>query len=192
MCAAKRAEGQAEYYRVMEDLQKRFPRFKLVPKEDSSLMKVIHFVLRVISFNQMLTFMSSFTTTIGYTIYTPSTWAMQGPYSRACTLRHEGVHMDQLSRMGFLKFAFLYLFFPLPIVLAIGRMLLEQEAYEETLRAYVEYFGLRLTKEDTALRSRIVGHFVGASYLWTWPFRKNVERWYDDFMWELEQAHDGD
>ena len=55
----------------------------------------------------------------------------------------------------------------------------EQEAYEESMRATVEKVGISiLANED--YRRRMVKRFTGAAYVWTWPFKKSVERWYDD------------
>ena len=179
-----------EHERVVESLMLEFPAFKLVEKKNSWFMKVIAFLLKVITFGRMNTFMTSFTTTIGYTIYTPSTWVSRSYISRAETLRHEGVHMRQLMRMGWLGFTFMYLLFVFPVGLALGRYLLESEAYEESLRAVADYYGVEAIRDED-LKKGIVDHFVSAEYFWMWPFRKNVERWYDEFVSELERTYLG-
>lgn len=179
-----------ELERVNEELMKKFPRFKLVDKKNSLFMKAIDIFLKLITFGHMKTFMINYTTTVGFTVYTPSTWISRSHLSRAETLRHEGVHMAQLTRLGFFTYVFLYLFFILPGGLALGRMLLESEAYEESLRAVADYYGVEKLREKS-IRKSIVDHFVGPEYFWMWPFRENVERWYDDFVSELERIYLG-
>jgi hypothetical protein len=179
-----------EYERVVEALMVEFPDFKIVAKKDSKLMKAIDVFLKLVTFGFSISFMSGFTTTIGYTVYTPSTWDDRSYLSRAETLRHESVHMQQLARMGWPGFLFMYLIFVLPGGLALGRFLLESEAYEESLRAVADYYGVEALRDED-LRKNTVGHFVGAEYFWMWPFRKNVERWYDEFVSELERLYLG-
>lgn len=169
-------KGNAILAGVAQDVLTEFPSFRAVRKEDSKLMKLIDVLLRVLTFGQMKTFMSGYTTTIGTTVYTPSDWAGRDPLLRAITLRHERVHMRQRERFGAIGYALLYLLFPLPIGFAWGRTYLEGEAYEETLRAYVDYYGPVI---PSAERERIIGEFTGPAYFWMWPFRRATERWYD-------------
>ena len=39
-----------------------------------------------------------------------------------------------------------------------------------------------------ALRDRIVSQFTSPSYGWMWPFKKTVERWYDQAVDQLVRA----
>jgi len=83
--------------------------------------------------------------------------------------------------------ALLYLLPFFPLGLAYGRARLEWEAYTETLRATAELRGLAAA-QDPRLRERIVSRFVGPAYGWMWPFRRQVERWYDAVLEELARA----
>lgn len=149
-------------------------------------MRWIDVFLKGITFGKMKGFLDSYTTTIGNTVYVGSSWPVMGPYQRSATLRHEAVHMRQRRKYGFILFALTYLFLPLPAVLALGRMRLERAGYEETLRAYADYYGVRVLRENH-IRVRIVEQFTGSSYFWMWPFQKSVNRWYDDFVSKLEK-----
>lgn len=162
-----------ELSRVEREIKKEFPSFRVVMKKDSRLMSVLDVLLRIISFGQLRYFMK-FTTTLGTTVYVPNDWERFEALTRAVILRHEAVHMRQSRRYGRLLFSFLYLFFPLPVVLAYYRTELEKEAYEESLRAYHEYgVDIRLIK------AQMVSHFTSAEYLWMWPLKKSVEAWFD-------------
>ena len=185
-----RDSQREEYDRVLNELVLEFPDFKLVPKQSSWLMRGVDFFLKLITFGMMSSFMLRYTTTLGFTIYTPKPWDDRSWISRAETLRHEGVHMRQFLRMGWLGFSFMYLVFVFPGGLSLGRFLLESEAYEESLRAVADYYGVEALR-DADLRKRMVDHFVGPEYFWMWPFRKNVERWYDEFASELERTYLG-
>ena len=63
--------------------------------------------------------------------------------------------------------------------LAYGRAHIEWEAYRETLRATHELRGEGALRSPS-MRRRIVEQFVGPAYGWMWPFRGQVERWYDE------------
>lgn len=156
-------------------LKKEFPKFRLVEKKNSLLMKVINIFLRVITFGKMNTFMSDFTTTIGYAVYTPTNW---DTFDRVGVLRHERIHMQQKERYG-LWFSISYLFLWLPIGLAYFRMRYEQEAYEESMRYVSRKFGIEVI-ESEEYRKNTIKHFTSAEYFWTWLFKKSIEQWYDD------------
>lgn len=164
---------------LISDIKTEFPGFKIVDKEHSLLMKFIDVFLKVITFWNMRDFMSSFTTTIGCTVYVPSTWAARPPKSRMIVLRHERVHMRQRARRG-LWYSVSYLLFPLPTLWAYCRMRYEMEAYEESMRAILEYYGV--DSFTTALRKNYVQHFTGPEYFWTWPWKSRIESWYDSSL----------
>ena len=77
--------------------------------------------------------------------------------------------------------AVLYIFLPLPMGLAYFRARLEQEAYAETIRAAAEVWGQDVVR-GASYRAHIIEQFVGPSYGWMWPFRKALERWYDQIL----------
>lgn len=164
----------------LDEIRAEFPDFKLKSKSESWLMKAIHVFLLVITFGQMKTFMTKFTTTVGYTIYTPSSWAEMAPMSKVLILRHERVHMRQRKAKGSFWFTVSYLLLPFPVLWAYFRMKYEMEAYEESIRARWEYYGLKgFTPE---VREAMISRFTGPSYFWTWPWRKRIERWYDEVV----------
>lgn len=165
---------------ALEDLKKEilaeFPDFKVVPKSESSLMKAVNALLLVVSFGQIKQFMTSFTTTIGTTVYVTENWKVSTDQSKAILLRHERVHMRQARRLTRPLFSFLYLFVFLPGFLAYFRARFEKEAYEETVRATFEYYG-RQAVFAKDFRERIAKNFTGPAYLYMWPFPKTVDKW---------------
>ena len=77
-----------EYGGVLLETVVEFPGFKTVPKGTSTFMKLLGYLL---FFNKE--FMSSYTTTIGSNMYTPTEWDTWTPESKASILRHERVHL---------------------------------------------------------------------------------------------------
>lgn len=189
MSAAESIEpvGFTEYTSVVSETREEFPDFRIVSKSKSRLMKVIDIFLKVITFWQMKTFMTKATTTMGHTVYTSSEWGSRSLLIRASVIRHERVHMRQRRRYGAIVYAIIYLFWPLPCLLAMGRRDLEREAYQETIRAWAEYFGLEKLQRPE-VRDFFVGQFTSATYFWMWPFRKSMERWYDEFLQKVEHS----
>lgn len=169
---------------VEKDILAEFPEFKLVPKADSRLMKVANVLLLIITFGQMKSFMTKFTTTMGYTVFTPYNWGQRSDRSRVVTLMHERIHMRQRQKYGMLLFGFLYLFVAFPIGLAYFRMKFEKEAYEESLRVTALVAGVELLLTH-AHRESYIQHFTTAQYFWMWPFRGSIGRWYDETVARL-------
>ncbi len=163
-----------------------FPKFKLVPKSSSWLMKAIGAVLWVVTFGKQHTFLAEYITTIGYTVYTPSDWDKKPDITKIVTLRHERVHMRQRRKYGMFLFTCLYVFLPMPGGLAYFRYKFECEAYEETMRALSE---LAPWGEETVrsadYREELIDFFTSAQYFWMWPFRKSLETWYDGVLSRL-------
>ena len=86
-------------------IKKEFPRFEIIDKRESKLMKLLS---KVLFFNK--TFMTSYITVIGSKVYVPKMpWKKTNPFGAASVLAHEWVHMKDGKRLGFL-FKFLYLF----------------------------------------------------------------------------------
>lgn len=167
-------------------ITKEYPEFELRPKSSSALMKVINVILKVITFGLMKNFMSDFTTTIGYVVYTPTAWDGWSERGKIAILRHERVHMKQRKEKGGFWFSVSYLLLPFPILWAYYRMKYEMEAYEESMRVLWEYQGERAFTAD--YRFRMVRHFTTAEYFWTWPWRKRIECWYDGFVKRIVPA----
>ena len=164
-----------KYSKIIAEMEKEFPKFKLIEKKDSPLMKAVDIFLKVITIGKMKTFMTNFITTVGYKVYTPPEWK---EIDRIGVLRHERIHMRQMRHHGRIWFTLSYLFLWLPSGMAYFRKKYEQEAYEESMRYRAVTYGIRYI-EDTAFREVTINHFTSAQYFWTWPFRKSIEKWYD-------------
>jgi hypothetical protein len=161
---------------LQNEISHEFPDFRLRKKGESTLMRLIGFVLMVMTFGKNRDFMTRFTTTLGNTIFVPDDWEKRLPMSQCITLRHERVHMRQSKKYGRLMFSFLYLFWPLPVFRATWRRRFEQEAYEESIRAMHEY------GEDPAnyvYRVRMILHFTSSEYFWMWTKESDIEEWFD-------------
>ena len=141
--------------------------------------KAIDIFFKIVSFGKLNRFMTHFTTTIGRTVYYPIDWERDkaGPYDYVI-LKHERKHVRQVEKIcpsnftvGLIIYGFLYFLIFLPIGLAWFRYKFEREAYLESYQACKEV-GI---KPD-------VNHYIkvltGPSYLWTWPFKKSVKRWF--------------
>lgn len=165
--------------RFIAEMTREFPRFRIVPKATNLLSKVIDIALRIVTLGGQRHYLSRYHTVIGDTLYVPVTWDSMSEIDRVILLRHERVHLRQRRRYGTLGMAFLYLIPFLPLGLAYGRARIEWEAYRETLRATAEHYGLEAVIDPT-FREGIVARFIGPDYGWMWPFRRTIERWYED------------
>jgi hypothetical protein len=161
---------------VMKETRDEFPKFKVVPKSESFMMKAINAFLLVVSFGQMKAFMTGFATTVGTTVYVTPGWPTKPDADKAILLRHERVHMRQARRLTRPLFSFLYLLAFLPGGLAWFRARFEMEAYAETVKATFEHYG-RQAVFSKDFRDRIAKNFTGPQYLWMWPFPKTVDKW---------------
>jgi len=158
-------------------IRREFPRFKLVYKNDSLMMKAIDVFLKVVTFGKQNRFMTNYTTTIGYKIYVASNWDSKLSEMKLIILRHERVHLRQMRKYTPIIFSLLYLFC-LPTVFAFFRKAMEQAAYEESLKARLEIYGKESLSQQ--YKNHVVSQFTGSSYFWTWPFKKSIESWYDN------------
>ena len=154
------------------------PIYTIVQKSDSWLMRAIGTFLKVVSFGQNTTFMTDFVTTINHTIYVPTAYSIWRQETRDAVIEHEKVHIAQADKYTFLFFAFLYVCMFFPIGLAYFRMKFEQEAYAVTLKCYYASYGAAYIQLPE-VKASMVSYFTGPSYLWTWPFKKSIETWYD-------------
>ena len=164
------------YAQLLEEIQLEFPDFKIIQKSESKLMKVLNFLLLIISFGQAREFMTHFTTTLGTKVYVTDDWDTDEATSRISLLRHERIHMRQARKYSQPLFSFLYLFVLFPIGLAYFRMKFEKEAYAESVKADIELHGTyRVLSPE--YKAWLAGQFTGAGYLWTWPFKKSIDMW---------------
>jgi hypothetical protein len=172
------------YQRLVEELTREFPRMRIVKKRDSRLHRGIHHALRAVTLGGMRTYLDSYQTTIGQTIYVTADWDDRDPRERYCTLRHEAVHLRQFRRFTLPGMAILYLILPLPLGVAYFRARFEMEAYAESIRAAAEVFGAHHPRSPH-YRAGVIGQFLGPAYGWMWPFRAALDRWYDGVLASL-------
>jgi hypothetical protein len=177
-------EGEALLARLLAELGAEFPRFRIVPKAGDRLSRAIDRALRLLTLGGQKQYLTHYHTVIGDTLYVPEGWEQADPIGRVITLRHERVHLRQRRRYTMAGMALLYLLPLLPLGLAWGRARLEWEAYRETLAATHELRG-EAALRSPGLRARIVAQFLSAAYGWMWPFRRQVERWYDQAVAEI-------
>ena len=175
--------GRADQF--VDQLREEFPGFRIVPKDDSRLSRLIDLALRGVTLGRQRHYLTLYHTVIGRTLYVPRAWETMSDLDRLILLRHERVHLRQSRRFGSVLMAFMYLVPIFPLGLAWGRAKLEWEAYEETLRATAELKGF-VYAASPALRDRIISRFVGPDYGWMWPFRNQVNRWYDDVLSRIQ------
>lgn len=164
------------YSETLKDIRAEFKDFKVVPKSESRVMRLIDFVLKVITFGQMKIFMTGFITTLGTTVYVPKSWDETNEILRVITLRHERIHMRQARKYTRPLFSFMYLFL-LPSVWTF-RAKFEMEAYEETMRSLSKFCGHGTLNDE--LKASMVKHFTSAEYFWMKPSKKSVEKWFDE------------
>jgi len=175
------------YAKLVETLRVEIPGFRIVRKDQSALHRAIHRVLVVVTFGKMTSYLDSYQTTIGKTVYVTADWEQTDPDARYVTLRHEAIHLRQFQRFTLPGMALLYVLLPLPLGLAWFRAYFEKEAYAESIRAAGEVYGRDYPK-STPYRRHIIEQFVGPSYGWMWPFRRSMERWYDRVLASVEAA----
>lgn len=165
-------------------LRAEFPGFRVVRKDRSALHKVIHYAVYGLTLGRMTSYLNSFQTTIGRTVYVTSDWDDWDSDRRYVTLRHEAVHLRQFRRFSVPGMAVLYVLLPLPLGLAWFRAYFEKAAYAESIRAAAEVWGPAYPR-GAAYRDHILRQFTGPSYGWMWPFRAALERWYDGVLASL-------
>jgi hypothetical protein len=170
--------------RLLAEIRAEFPRFRLVKKHESALHRLIHRGLIVITVGRMRAYLDGYQTTIGRSIYVTRDWDDLPRDDRYVTLRHELIHLRQFRQFTTPLMALLYLLIPLPMGLSYFRAHFEKEAYAESIRAAAEVYGPDHVAR-TSYRDHIIGQFTGASYGWMWPFRRNMESWYDSVLASL-------
>lgn len=175
----------SRYDDYLAELRREFPGFRVVRKDTSRLHRAIDRALRIVTFGRMTSYLDSFQTTIGKTVYVTPDWDDRDPDDRYVTMRHEAVHLRQFRRYTLPGMALFYILLPLPAGLAYFRMRLERTAYEETIRASAEVWG-KAYAASADLREHVIGAFVGPAYGWMWPFRSALNRWYDHVLAKLD------
>jgi hypothetical protein len=167
----------SRYQTLLVELGERYPGFRVMRKRDSALHRAIHVALIGITFGQMRSYLDSYQTTLGRTVYVTDEWDDQDDDSRYITMRHEAVHIAQFAKFTLPGMAVLYLLLPLPMGLAYFRAYFEKQGYAETMRATAEVYGQDFLAQP-AFREYVVSQFTSANYGWMWPFKRSVEAWY--------------
>jgi hypothetical protein len=144
---------------ITDELTREFPKYKLVMKQKSKLMKFMYFFIKPIS----PAYMTDFITVIGYTVYMPEIYI--GTIAGAGALVHERQHMRDYRKFGIL-YLISYLFL-LPSVFSF-RAMWEWRGYRESMKFNYAWFGM--LPQDYL--ERIVEEFTSARYLWMFPFKK--------------------
>lgn len=175
---------------LLAEILSEFPRFVIRPKAASVLCHAIDGVLRVLTLNRQRRFLTEYHTVLGDCLYVAASYEDLSDSDRYILLLHERVHLRQRQRYTSLGFALLYLVPLLPLGLALGRAILEWEAYRETLRAQAEIYGLAFIQRPQH-RAWLLNRFVGPDYGWMWPFPSMVRRWYDDAVERIAALAEG-
>ena len=163
------------YTALVEALREEIPGFRIVRKDQSRLHRAIHYALIAVTFGRMRSYLDSFQTTIGKTVYVTTDWDDWSADRRYVTLRHEAIHLRQFRRLTLPGMALIYILLPL-----------EREAYAESIRAGAEVWGNDAVRR-AEYRKHIIDQFTGPTYGWMWPFRTQVERWYDGVLASLDE-----
>lgn len=154
------------------DLKAEFPKYKVVPKEDSGFMKFLNFFVWFFS----PTFMTQFTTVQGYTVYMPRVYI--GTFAGAATLVHERVHMRDRKRWWYLYDISYVILLPAIITL---RAVWEWRGYRESMKFQYAWFG----QVSPGMRENIVKEFIGPTYLWMFPFKGHMTKLVDRAALEI-------
>jgi hypothetical protein len=173
------------YRALLDEIRAEIPGFRVVRKDRSPFQRAIGAALKVVTLGGQTSYLSHYQTTIGRTVYVTSDWDELPAEQRYVTMRHELVHLRQFRRYTLVGMTLLYLLLPLPLGLAWFRARLEWEAYVETLRAAAEVHGPAHVARGP-FRERVVRQFTSGAYGWMWPFRRQVERWYDAALASLQ------
>ena len=173
------------YDALVAALTAEIPGFRIVRKDQSALHRAIDVALRIATLGRMRDYLGSYQTTIGRTVYVTADWDELDRAKRYVTLRHEAVHLRQFRKLTVPVMAILYVLLPLPMGLAYFRARFEQEAYAETIRAAAEVWGAHVPRSPS-YRAYVIDQFTGPSYGWMWPFRRALERWYDQVLATLD------
>jgi hypothetical protein len=180
----------ARYQALLDEIRAEFPRFRIVDKADSRLHRAIDRFLKVVTFGGMRSYLDSFQTTVGSTVYVTPDWHTRSDDERYVTMRHEREHLRQFRRFGLPLMGLLYVAFPLPVGLAWFRAHWEKEGYAESIRAAAEVYGLAHV-EGQAYRRYVIEQFVGPHYGWMWPFPGHMARWYDAVLAGIRREREG-
>lgn len=171
----------SRYQALLSELRVQYPGFRVMQKCESRLHRAIHYALVGLTFGQMRSYLDSFQTTIGKTVYVTPGWNDLSDDVRYVTMRHEAIHLQQFRTYTLPGMAVLYLMLPLPMGVAWFRAYFEKQAYAESVRAAAEIWGIEYAA-SSGYREYILSQFSSAAYGWMWPFPAAMNRWYDSVL----------
>lgn len=151
-------------------------RVKLVSKS-GWFWRALGAVVKIVTFGNLADFQTGYLTTIGSTIALPVGWERRDAEWRLEVLTHELVHVDQSQRLTAALMSFLYLFAFFPVGLAYARYVFEREAYVAGFKT-----ALRYGADRQALIDHGVSQMTGPNYLWAWPFKASVRKYFEDSL----------
>jgi hypothetical protein len=157
-------EEYSGFWELLSDIRKDFPRFRIVKREESKLIKFIYTVFFMKWWHE--SFLDSYVTTIGSTCYMPS--SLFGTHigymflQRALTNR---IDSKKYSLLYYLS----YILFPIG---PSPRSFWEFRGYCSILQAEYGFFG--------HVKSSVIDYYSGLfcdnSYLWMFPSRRIVRK----------------
>lgn len=165
---------EQEYKQLLDSLPARG--VKIIKKDTSWFFKALGKILWVLTLGKNKLFMTGFVTTIAKTIGVPSDFDGWSTEEKLGILKHELTHVAQYERYSVL-FMLAYLFAFFPVGLAYFRYRFEREAYVVGFRELLKN-NSALQKEDMVAWG--VQEMTGPNYLWAWPFKKSVQRWFEE------------
>jgi hypothetical protein len=152
-------------------------------KADKWYWRTLGVLVSLLTFGKV-DFMHRFFSTIVNRIGVPPRWDTMPPEAKYEILLHEVEHMKQYTAVGFgniwigtIIAGIGYLFLPLPVGFAWVRAKMEMGGYAQSIRAKIQVYGLA---EAIAAKPGIIAHFTSIDYLFMWPFKRHLSRWYDE------------
>lgn len=149
----------------VKKIQEEFPNFRVIPKDESLIMKAIYYITFMKFWNPH--FMKNYITTMQGKVYMPR--HLIGSPLMVDVLRHELVHLRDMKKYPIL-FELSYVLFPLPVIFTM-RAFWEFRGYCESIRAINDRYGW----VSEYYIDFFVEQFTGSSYLWMCPFPKFVK-----------------
>jgi hypothetical protein len=165
-----------------------FPSFQILYKHDSLLCKFLGILLKIITFGQYKDW-DQMSLTIGYKIYLSDAFyyrTLEDPLAIYNSptfykiLRHERIHFLQYKKLGIIySFSYLFMF---PFIITY-RAICESEAYTQSILA--DGFLSKKNSGSIVLNKKaymefLEEQFCGVSYLFMFPFKKKLEKWFDE------------
>ena len=170
-----------QYFKLLRVIKRIFPKFRIVSKRNNYFMLWLNRTVQL--FNKK--FMTQYTTTIGYSIFTPDDWSKRSYTSRYSTMIHEMIHLQQFRKFGFIPYSILYIFVPIPVFLAYFRKKFEQEAYAINIILAYKQKGRKhvLSKQ---YKQNVIDQFCSNLYGYTWHSKESIAKWLESLVSKID------